>query len=65
MDLRSEGMVLRFTPNRAEEGTSRPQLPPGAVEKAPQGVLIEINNGKLHVVFDETDMWDIGTGTYR
>lgn len=60
-----EGTILRFTPNPPEAGTSRPQLPPGAVPKYPQGILLEINNGRLHVVFDEVDMWDIGDGTYR
>lgn len=57
-------MILRFTPNTDVERSSRPQLPPGAAPKHPQGTLLELRNGQMHVAFDEVDMWQL-EGTYR
>ncbi|KDE03496.1 hypothetical protein MVLG_06009 [Microbotryum lychnidis-dioicae p1A1 Lamole] len=59
------GTILRFTPLKPEDVGSGPVPPPSHASKHPQGSVLEVQNGRLIVIFEEADMWVLGQEEYR
>ncbi|SCZ97452.1 BZ3501_MvSof-1269-A2-R1_Chr1-2g01043 [Microbotryum saponariae] len=59
------GTILRFIPLKSENVGSGPAPPPSHAPKHPQGSVLEVQNGRLIVIFEEADMWVLGQEEYR